>query len=233
MARRLLHRYVMDAFDARRFMIEHHLRARGVRDPNVLAAMASVPREAFVPPELVDHAYDDCPLPIGAGQTISQPYIVAVMTEALQLSPIDDVLEIGTGSGYAAAVLSRVAGRVYTIERHAKLADQARARLASLGYRNIDVRCGDGTLGWSEHAPFDAIVVTACGPRVPKSLLAQLAIGGRLVIPIGPDDAQELVRVRRISETSLEREQLGGVRFVPLIGAEAWAEPAVRYIATG
>jgi protein-L-isoaspartate(D-aspartate) O-methyltransferase len=162
-------------------------------------------------------------LPIGAGQTISQPYIVAVMAEALGLRPSDRVLEIGTGSGYAAAVLAHIAREVFTIERHAELADLARERLARL-YSNVEVRCGDGTLGWVEQAPFDAIVVAAGGPEVPQALQEQLAIGGRLVIPVGTGRAQELVRVTRRSETEYEREDLGAVQFVPLIGAQGWAE---------
>ncbi|MFN0249446.1 MAG: protein-L-isoaspartate(D-aspartate) O-methyltransferase [Kofleriaceae bacterium] len=214
----------MDTTTARGRMVEHHIRARGVRDPAVLEAMATVPREAFLPPELAEHAYDDSPLPIEAGQTISQPYIVALMTEALGLRPGETALEIGTGSGYAAAVLAHVAKQVYTIERHAELADLARERLARLGYANVEVRCGDGTLGWIEHAPFDAIIVAAGGPDLPTALLEQLAVGGRLVIPIGADRAQELVRVTRTTSTKYTREDLGAVTFVPLIGAQGWSE---------
>jgi protein-L-isoaspartate(D-aspartate) O-methyltransferase len=216
----------MDPTTARRRMIENHLKPRGIADPRVLAAFETVPREAFVPPELAENAYDDRPLPIEADQTISQPYIVALMAESLALSPGDVVLEIGAGSGYAAAILSRVAHKVYTIERHAVLAETARDRLARLGHDNVEVRCGDGTLGWSEHAPFDAIVVAAGGPEVPPSLLDQLAIGGRLVIPVGTSRAQQLVRVTRRSATELHREDLGAVMFVPLIGAEGWADAA-------
>jgi protein-L-isoaspartate(D-aspartate) O-methyltransferase len=205
-------------------MVDRHIRARGVHDPRVLDALRTVPREAFVPPELADMAYDDRPLPIEAGQTISQPYIVAVMTEALALEPGHRVLEIGTGSGYAAAVLAHIAKQVYSVERHAELAEIARARLAKLGYSNAEVLCGDGTLGWSEHAPFDAIVVAAGGPDVPRALLDQLAIGGRLVIPVGTGRAQELVRITRAGEAEYRREDLGAVQFVPLIGAQGWAE---------
>jgi len=204
-------------------MVEHQIRDRGVRDPRVLAAMMAVRREAFLPPELAEMAYDDRPLPIDAGQTISQPYIVAVMTEALELEPGDRVLEIGTGSGYAAAVLAEIAKDVFTIERHPILADTARDRLADLGYANVRVACGDGTLGWSEHAPFDAIVVTASGPEVPRALRDQLAIGGRLVMPVAAGRAQELVRVTRVGRTEYRREELGAVQFVPLIGAQGWA----------
>ncbi len=214
----------MDCITARQRMVDRHIRARGVHDPHVLEALQTVPREAFLPAELADMAYEDHPLPIEAGQTISQPYIVAVMTEALALKPTDRVLEIGTGSGYAAAVLAHIAKQVYTIERHAELADLARERLARLGYANAEVRCGDGTLGWNEHAPFDAIVVAAGGPDVPPALLDQLAIGGRLVIPVGTGRAQELVRVTRAGKTEFRREDLGAVQFVPLIGAQGWAE---------
>jgi protein-L-isoaspartate(D-aspartate) O-methyltransferase len=209
-------------------MVERQIAGRGVRDPGVLAAMRSVPRERFLRPELEEFAYQDAPLPIEEGQTISQPFIVALMAEALQLSPRDRVLEIGTGSGYAAAVLARVAREIYTIERHAELADSARARLAELGLDNVFVRHGDGTLGWPEQAPFDAIVVAAGGPHIPEPLLAQLAPGGRLVIPVGEEKAQQLIRVTRRGDGSLEHEDLGGVRFVPLIGEEGWAPEAAR-----
>jgi protein-L-isoaspartate(D-aspartate) O-methyltransferase len=205
-------------------MVERQIRARGVRDARVLQAMRAVPREAFLPPELADLAYDDRPLPIEAGQTISQPYVVAVMIEALRLTGDETALEIGTGSGYAAAVLARVSRHVYTIERHAELAELARERLAALGFANVDVRCGDGTLGWPEHAPFDAIVVAAGGPDLPQALLEQLAIGGRLVMPVGTSRAQELVRVTRTAEDAFEREELGAVQFVPLIGEQGWAD---------
>jgi protein-L-isoaspartate(D-aspartate) O-methyltransferase len=206
-------------------MVERHLRARGIADERVLDAMGRVPREAFLPPELADLAYEDQPLPIAAGQTISQPYIVALMTEALRLGAGDAVLEIGTGSGYAAAVLGEIAARVDTIERHPELADAARRALASLGYHNVEVRCADGTLGWPEHAPYQAIAVTAGGPDLPRALLEQLAIGGRLVMPVGSPRLQELVRVTRITDDQFRREDLGQVMFVPLVGAQGWAEP--------
>ena len=210
---------------ARTDMVERHIRARGIRDPRVLAAMAIVPREAFVPPEAADHAYEDRPLPISAGQTISQPYIVALMTEALGLRGSERVLEIGTGSGYAAAVLACIAREVYTIERIPELADLARDRLGRLGYRNATVRCGDGTLGWADGAPFDAIVAAAGGPEVPRVLLDQLAIGGRLVMPVGPADEQQLVRITRVAASQFRQDDLGAVRFVPLIGEHGWAPP--------
>jgi protein-L-isoaspartate(D-aspartate) O-methyltransferase len=215
----------MDTETARKQMVARQIRARGVRDPRILAAMEDVPREAFLPPELAEFAYEDRPLPIEAGQTISQPYIVAVMAEALKLRPDDEVLEIGTGSGYAAAVLARAARHIYTIERIAELADVARERLAELGFTNVEVRCSDGTLGWPEHAPYNAIVVAAGGPDLPPALLGQLAIGGRLVMPVGTSRAQDLVRITRISETEYRREDLGGVQFVPLIGEGGWPEP--------
>jgi protein-L-isoaspartate(D-aspartate) O-methyltransferase len=206
-------------------MVESQIAARGVRDSAVLVAMGKVPRERFVPLHLADEAYDDCALPIGEGQTISQPYIVALMTEALQLGPRDRVLEIGTGSGYAAAVLAEIAATVYTIERVEPLAEAARRRLADLGYATVQVRCGDGTLGWPEHAPYDAIVVTAGGPEIPKALLDQLATGGRLVMPVGLSlHAQHLVRVVRQAPEDDDTEDLGGVAFVPLIGEQGWPE---------
>ena len=219
--------HMSDLRAARDDMVRRHIAARGIRDPAVLEAMRSVPREAFLPPELAEFAYEDSPLPIAHGQTISQPYIVALMTAALALGPNDRVLEIGTGSGYAAAILGRIAREVYTIERHAELADRAAARLRELGFDNVHVLHGDGTLGWDAHAPYDAIVVTAGGPDIPDALLGQLAVGGRLVIPIGEDRSlQTLVRVTRQADGSFQREDLGDVRFVPLIGAQGWDEEA-------
>jgi len=216
----------MDKFEAsRKQMIDQHLAARGLHDKSLLNAFNKVPREKFVSDDLAASAYQDSPLPIEAGQTISQPYIVALMTSKLELKPADRVLEIGTGSGYAAAILAELANEVYTVERHEILADIARARLKNLGYRNIQVLCGDGTLGWPEYAPFDAIVVTAGGPDVPETLKQQLTIGGRLVMPVGKSTyTQKLVRVRRISENQYTEEDLGGVRFVPLVGAEGWKD---------
>jgi protein-L-isoaspartate(D-aspartate) O-methyltransferase len=212
-----------DAVRARERMVTTQIAARGVRDPAVLAAMRSVPREQFVPEAMEEFAYEDSPLPIEEGQTISQPYIVAAMITALRPRPTDRVLEVGTGSGYAAAVLSRVVAAVYTIERHAPLARVARERYERLGYGNIEVLVGDGTLGWPGRAPFDGIIVTAGGSQVPASLTAQLKVGGRLVIPVGETPReQELLRITRVSADRLEREELGPVRFVPLIGAEGW-----------
>jgi len=209
----------------RKQMIDYQLAARGLRDQAVLNAVNSVPREEFVPADLVEFAYSDAPLPIAASQTISQPYIVALMTAALELKTEERVLEVGTGSGYAAAVLAEITKEVYTIERHKILADTARGKLEELGYNNIWVLYGDGTLGWPEHAPYDAIVVAAGGPEVPENLKQQLAIGGRLVIPVGSSlRTQKLLRVRRISEHEYQEEDLGSVRFVPLIGAAGWQD---------
>ena len=204
-------------------MVKHSISARGVRDELVLDAMRKVPRELFVPEKLREFAYDDSPLPIEDDQTISQPYIVAFMAEALLLEGGEKVLEIGAGSGYAAAVLSEIAAHVYTVERIGRLAEAASERLADLGYDNVYVRHSDGTRGWPEHAPYDAIVVAAGGPQVPESLKSQLKVGGRLVMPVGSDQqVQELVRVTRVTETEYRSEDIADVRFVPLIGEEGW-----------
>ena len=206
-------------------MVERHIAARGVRAENILHAMGTVPREAFLPAELRPHAYEDRPLPIGEGQTISQPFVVALMAEAAGLRPDDRVLEVGTGSGYAAAVFSRAAAEVFTVERHASLAEEARARFDEVGYDNVEVAVRDGTLGWPENAPYDAIIVAAGGPgRIPPPLLDQLAPGGRLVIPRGDTlEGQELVRIRRDRDGRLlDLESLGPVRFVPLVGEAGW-----------
>jgi len=208
---------------ARHLMVQQQVARRGIHDPRVLSAMEDVPRHEFVPPSWRSAAYDDSPLPIGEGQTISQPFVVAYMAEALQLGEADRVLEIGTGSGYAAAVLSRVAAEVFTVERHATLARSAADVCRRLGYTNVHVRCGDGTLGWLEEAPFDAILVSAGAPRVGESLLGQLAVGGRLVAPVGEEPTeQELVRVRMLPDGGVAEERLGPVRFVPLVGEEGW-----------
>ena len=214
----------VDAFaDKRRRMVDEQITARGVIDPVVLRAMRAVPREKFVPSSAAEVAYEDSPVPIEEGQTISQPYVVALMAEALRLTGRDRVLEIGAGSGYGAAVLSRIAAEVYAIERHASLAELARRRMKDLGFGNVHVIHGDGTLGWSERAPYNGIVVAAGGPSVPEALRSQLAIGGRLVIPVGASQqVQELVRVTRIGPDDYRQEELGTVRFVPLIGAQGW-----------
>jgi protein-L-isoaspartate(D-aspartate) O-methyltransferase len=204
-------------------MIEKQLRRRGIRDAAVLAAMAAVPRHEFVPEGLRPNAYDDLPLPIGGGQTISQPYIVAAMTAALRLQPGDRVLEIGAGCGYHAAVLSRLAREVFTIERRPELASAASELLARLGYANAHVHCGDGTLGLPELAPFDAILVAAAAPAVPKPLLAQLAEGGRMIIPVGEADHQELRLVEKHGD-AFPAKILEGCRFVPLVGYHGWQE---------
>jgi len=211
--------------ERRATMVATQIAARGVTDPAILAAMRTVPREAFVSPEFVELAYDDLPLPIGEGQTISQPYIVAVMTEALRPSPEDRVLEIGTGSGYAAAVLHCLVKQVYTVERLETLYRLARRRLRRLVYHNVSVHHANGTLGWPAHAPYDGIVVTAGGPTIPTALQEQLALGGRLVMPVGAQPTQQmLVRVTRVSATRFQQEDLGHVCFVPLIGAQGWSD---------
>jgi protein-L-isoaspartate(D-aspartate) O-methyltransferase len=209
---------------ARARMVADQLRRRDIADPRVLAAFGRVPREAFVPAELAGRAYDDAPLPIGNGQTISQPYVVAMTVQALGLAGRERVLEIGTGSGYAAAILGAIVREVETIERIEELARTAAARLARLGHGNVHVHHGDGTLGWPPCAPYEAIAVAAGAPRPPASLLDQLAVGGRLVLPHGQPDHQRLVRIMRRSATSFVEHDLGEVRFVPLVGAEGWPE---------
>jgi protein-L-isoaspartate(D-aspartate) O-methyltransferase len=200
----------------RQRMVEEQIERRGVRDARVLAAMRAVPRHLFVPEELRDRAYDDAPLPIGEGQTISQPYIVAFMTEAARLRPGDRVLEVGTGSGYQAAVLAAAGAEVMSIEILPGLADRARQALAAAGFAKVAVRTGDGFRGWPEAAPFDAVLVTAAPDEVPPPLLGQLKVGGRLVIPVGTG-TQELIRVTRTAK-GYERESLLPVRFVPMTG---------------
>jgi protein-L-isoaspartate(D-aspartate) O-methyltransferase len=211
-------------------MVELDIAGRGVRDVRVLAAMREVPREAFVPEALIERAWDDHPLPIGAGQTISQPYIVALMCEALRLRAGARALEVGTGSGYASAVLGRLAAQVDTVERIASLAERARQRLAELGAHNVQVHCADGTLGWPKAAPYDAILVSAAGPVAPPALRAQLAIGGCLVMPVDSGQGgQELLRITRLpgpadADASYNSEFLARVSFVRLIGEQGWPE---------
>jgi len=207
----------------RQDMVEKQIEARGIRDANVLAAMRKVPRHLFVSEALMDQAYNDFPLPIGEQQTISQPYIVAEMTQALQLGPDDRVLEIGTGSGYQAAILAQIAFRVYTIERIHLLYLKARKLFDQMGYHNIVMRYSDGTTGWRDESPFDAIIVTAGAPEIPEVLVNQLAVGGRLVIPVGNQYAQELIRLVR-NEKGVQQTNLGGCRFVKLVGEHGWSE---------
>ena len=200
----------------REAMVDHQVRARGIEDPAVLEAMREVPRHRFVPPPMAHLAYSDQPLPIASDQTISQPYIVAYMTEAADISPNEKVLEIGTGSGYQAAVLGEIAREVYTIEIIPELAEQARRTLAELGYENVHTKTGNGYLGWPEHAPFDAIVVTAAPEAVPEALVNQLAVGGRMVIPVGTT-FQEMMIIERTPQGVVERRTIP-VRFVPMTG---------------
>jgi protein-L-isoaspartate(D-aspartate) O-methyltransferase len=206
-------------------MIEKQLGRRGITDPAVLAAILAVPRHEFVAAEIRSSAYEDAPLPIGGGQTISQPYIVAAMTAALHLRAGDRVLEIGTGCGYQAAVLASLAEDVFTIERRPELASGASARLARLGYANAHVHCGDGTLGLPEFAPFDAILVAAAAPAIPKPLLAQLAEGGRMILPVGDAEHQELQLIEKHGD-AFPTKALEGCRFVPLVGYHGWPEPS-------
>lgn len=215
----------MDRYTKQRMkMIEAQLRSRGIADERVMAAMGRIPRHLFVEEALMDQAYNDNPLPIEERQTISQPYIVALMTEAMMLTGREKVLEIGTGSGYQTAILAAVADRVFSIERIASLANKARKVLDALNCFNVAIRVGDGTYGWREESPFDAIIVTAGAPRVPDPLVAQLAVGGRLVVPVGSRSSQELVRVTRLSDDDgdVKKENLGGCRFVDLIGEHGW-----------
>lgn len=213
----------------REAMVASQIERRGIDDPLVLDAMRSVPREVFVPEHLRSEAYGDWPLPIGAGQTISQPYIVAYMIAALELDGGEKALEIGSGSGYAAAIMATIASHVYGIERIAMLAEQSARNLAAAGCDNVTIRCADGTRGWPEEAPFDAILVSAGAPDVPQTLKEQLAVGGRMVVPVGVDPhAQDLVRVTRIGDDEWSEETMTAVRFVPLIGLQGWDAGADR-----
>jgi protein-L-isoaspartate(D-aspartate) O-methyltransferase len=218
-----------DFAENRRRMVDRDIAGRGITDPGVVAALGKVPREAFVPAGLVEYAYDDSPLPIAEGQTISQPYMVALMMEAAECKPGDRVLEIGTGSGYSAAALAEMGCEVFTIDRHPSLVEAAGERLRRLGHGTIHLKSGDGTLGWPEKAPFDAIIVTAGGPEIPDTLSRQLRTDGRLVIPVGREERfQRLIVRRRIGEDSFEDEDLGSVAFVPLIGAHGWKQKDER-----
>jgi protein-L-isoaspartate(D-aspartate) O-methyltransferase len=214
----------MDFSIARRLMVDRQVRGRGVRDPLVLEAMLQVPRHLFVEEALRGQAYGDFSLPIGEKQTISQPHTVGIMTEALQLRGGERVLEIGTGSGYQSAVLARIASRVYTVERLPGLARRARRILDSLGCHNVNIKVSDGTVGWGEEAPFDAIIVTAGAPFVPRDYLAQLSFGGRLVIPVGSQAGQMLKRFLRRPDGDCSEEKLIDCRFVPLLGKHGWTE---------
>jgi protein-L-isoaspartate(D-aspartate) O-methyltransferase len=206
-------------------MIERHIEGRGLDDPALVAAFRSVPREAFVSRDYADAAYADTPLPIGNGQTISQPYIVALTIDAAEIGPKDKILEIGAGSGYAAAVIGRIAKQVIAVERHHELVRIADERMRRLGYDNVVIVEGDGTLGCPEEAPFDAIVAAASGSHVPQALVDQLKSGGRIVMPLGdPGSVQALVKVTRCEDGTLEQENLGAVRFVPLVGAHGFAD---------
>jgi protein-L-isoaspartate(D-aspartate) O-methyltransferase len=211
--------------EQRAAMVRDQLIARGVLDSGVLSAFRMVPRERFVPERQRTAAYEDHPVPIGGGQTISQPYVVAFMAEALELRPRDHVLEVGAGSGYAAAIFSRLAGDVIGIERRPELAATAADVLAELGYDNVRIVAGDGSVGLAEEAPFDAICVSAGAPEVPPALVEQLAPGGRLVLPVGDADGQRLIRVRRLPSGQTRHDDLGSVRFVPLVGEQGWRRP--------
>jgi protein-L-isoaspartate(D-aspartate) O-methyltransferase len=209
----------------REAMIDRQLKRRGITEPMILDAFREVPREAFIAGNNVHLAYGDHPLPIEAGQTISQPYIVALMIQAAGIGLRDKVLEVGAGSGYAAAVISRIAGKVIAIERQHELVEVARERLARLGYDNVEIVEGDGTKGWRDGAPYDAILAAASGSHVPRPLVEQLAPGGRIVMPIGdPGWVQQLVKVTKNDDGTLVQQNLGGVRFVPLIGEEGWKD---------
>lgn len=209
---------------ARRRMVDEQLIARGIKDQRVIEAMTKVPRHLFVPEALAAQAYSDFPLPIGERQTISQPYMVALMSEALQLKGDEKVLEVGTGSGYQAAVLALLTRQVFSLERIPALARQARRTLDACGFARVNVRLTDGTFGWEEEAPFDGIMVTAGAPSVPQPFLKQLGIGGRLIIPVGDRTTQMLIRVTRVGEAQFREERLLGCRFVPLVGDHGWSD---------
>jgi protein-L-isoaspartate(D-aspartate) O-methyltransferase len=214
--------------DARRRMVEEQMRGRGIRDPRVLAAFERVPRHRFVPPDHLSEAYDDYPLPIGHGQTISQPYMVALMTELLELTGEEKVLEVGAGSGYQAAILAELCRELVTVERFPELAEQAHRMLIELGYTNVTVIAGDGTQGCPLAAPYDRVIVTAAAPEVAAPWVAQLVEGGRLVAPIGTRWAQTLTRITKRDGATTE-ETFGGCMFVPLIGEHGWSEDEIRW----
>jgi protein-L-isoaspartate(D-aspartate) O-methyltransferase len=220
---------VTDYERQRQRMVEHQIRKRGVRNCRVLAAMEKIPRHRFVPENSRDQAYEDSPLSIGKGQTISQPYMVALMTECAALEPDDRVLEVGTGSGYQTAILAELVREVYSIERIPELAERAEGLLSGLGYENVSIRVDDGSEGWSEKAPFDAIIVTAGAPEIPDPLVEQLEVGGRLVIPIGSAHHQTLCTVKK-ERNRIRKEEGTGCVFVPLIGMFGWEEkPSGRH----
>lgn len=204
-------------------MLDEQLIPRGIRDAAVLAALNQVPREEFIAPELAEHAYRDSPLSIPEDQTISQPYVVALMAQALELHSDALVLEVGAGSGYAAAVMGQIAREVHSLERHPRLVTEARRVIERLGYSNVHIHQADGSQGWPCQAPYDAIAVAAGGPSIPPSLRQQLKPGGRLVMPVGPREEQTLIRLRRLGMNDYRQESLGQVRFVPLIGREGWS----------
>jgi len=214
--------YVKSTTDPRQIMVDQQLAARGIHDARVLEAMGWIPRERFMPEEAAEHAYDDAAAPIGHGQTISQPYIVALMTQALEIAPTHRVLEVGTGSGYQAAVLAHLAKTIYTVERIKPLLDLAFEHILALHLRNVRFKFADGSIGWCEEAPFDRIMVTAAAPDVPQELIDQLAEDGQLIAPIGSREDQQLVKVIRRPHGNIERVHLGGCRFVPLIGQRGW-----------
>ena len=214
----------VDFTRARLKMVEEQVISRGIRDPKVIAAIRKVPRHLFVEEALQTQAYSDRPLPIGEKQTISQPYMVALMTETLELTGRERILEIGAGSGYQTAILAEIGKKVFSIERVLSLTMRARTLLLDLGYSNIEVKFSDGTQGWAEESPFDAIIVTAGSPDIPRPLLDQLAVGGRLVIPVGDELVQDLIRMTK-TEEGIKKENFGGCRFVKLIGKYGWDEP--------
>lgn len=207
---------------AKERMVKEHLIARGIKNEQVLTAFKRVPREEFVPAKVKAEAYQDRPLPIGAGQTISQPYIVAEMVQALQPQPTDKILEIGTGSGYAAAILAEIVDTVHGVERKQSLADEAQTRLTKLNYDNVKLHTADGTTGWKDKDPYDGILVSAAAPEIPNSLVEQLVESGYLVIPVGTKSVQQLYQIQKLKTGELHKTKLGRVRFVPLLGIEGW-----------